>query len=256
MLTFAVLGFLLGICLLVASLTSLLLKLGGHREVRLLGRTPPTPLSTWRPGSRRVAGTGRTAYGPAGPVVAPVSDVECAWYLVRLVRTPSRRAGDGNTGEDVLLELAAPAPPALTDESGTVLIDPRLLTTAPNLDDPLVTDLTMRILIDSSTAPAFVPRGLIEGRRGHESLHLWETRLVADRWAYAFGSTGRGRGEVVLRPVGRDGFTVFTTDELSTVLQRRRDGISASGHLTRTLGVAGGVVTVVGGALTYVLAYL
>jgi hypothetical protein len=142
-----------------------------------------------------------------------------------------------------VFESAAPSPPALIDESGTVLIDPRLLSDVPNLDDPVVTELSMRVLSRDSadTWATVVPRHLIADLRGYESLRLWETRLVAGKRAYALGTTGRDRDGFVLRPAG---FSVFTTDDVGAVLLRRHQNVASSRQLARVFGLFGAVITI------------
>ncbi|MFC1408153.1 hypothetical protein ACEZCY_02515 [Streptacidiphilus sp. N1-12] len=253
MLTVMVLALIFGFCLLIAAATSLLLHVGELHEGRLVERTPLTPLGALHGGRRRIAAVGETAYGPAGPLTAPVSGEECAWFAIRLVRTPTRRQTEDTPGEDLLLDLAAPMPPALVDPSGHVLIDPRLLTGPPNLHDPVATELTLRVLGPSSvdTAPPIVPRRLIETARSHERLELWETRLAAGRQVYALGSAGHGhrQGSIVLLPTRHGGFTVLTTDDRTAVRERRRLQAANSRSLARSLGMAGAVVTLLSGAL-------
>ncbi|MFC0431468.1 hypothetical protein [Kutzneria buriramensis] len=238
MLTIAVLALLLGACLLIAALTSLLLKAGGTGQRRLVARTPVTPLGRLRGGMSRVAAVGATAYGPEGPVTAPVSGEQCVWFRVRLIRSPSRHK-DEVGGEDVLLERLARTTPALTDASGTVPIDPRILTEPPNLDDPVVTEQTMRLLSRDSAAEwaSLIPANLIEDKRSHETLQLWETRLPAGKQAYLLARTRRG-------PILEPGtFTVFTTDDAETVRGRRQERVASATHLVRFLGVSGLVIT-------------
>jgi hypothetical protein len=236
-LTIAVLALMLGACLLIAALTSLLLKASGTRQRRLVTRTPVTPLGQLRSGMSRVAAVGTTAYGPDGPVTAPVSGEQCAWFRLRLIRSPSRHK-DEVGGEDVLLERLARTVPALTDASGTVPIDPRILTEPPNLDDPVVTEQTVRLLSRDSAAEwaSLIPANLIEDKRGHETLQLWETRLPAGKRIFVLARTGRGP---VLEPAG---FTVFTTDDAEAVRGRRQERITSASHLIRFLGVSGLVI--------------
>lgn len=249
MLTLAVLALLLGVCLLIASGTSVLLRLGGSRERNLLNRSGLTPIASWPRKARRVAGVGTTAYGPGGPVRGPVSGVDCAWYRVRLLRTPARGQVSEEPGEDILVELTARHLPALTDETGTVLIDPALLTEPPNLHDPRATNLTMRDLgpSDADTWAAIVPRRFLNDIRGHETVRLWEVRLEAGKRVYAMGSMRRG----ILR---RARFSVLITDHVDTLVERRHERVASTRQLTRTLGVAGLVITLLSvGALFLIL---
>src|SRR5262245_44780000 len=115
MVTVAVLVLLLGVGLLVVSLTSVLLHAGARRSRRLIERTPVTPLGEVRPGGRRVAVAGTTAYGESGRYIGPISGADCAWFRVEMVRRPSRLFSGGDSGEDVLFREAAPGPPRLVD---------------------------------------------------------------------------------------------------------------------------------------------
>lgn len=253
MVTAGTLVSLLGICLLIASGTSLLLRMGSQRARRLVERTAITPVATWRPGQKRVAALGTVDFGPGGPVSAPVSQVECAWYRIRLVRSPSRSRDESPPPEDILFTLAAPDPPALSDRSGTVLIDPALLVEAPNLDDPLVPQLAYRVLGSDPADPiaSLVPRQFLDDVRKGETLQLWEIRLVAGRQVYALGSAGRRKGSIMLKPARHGLFTVFTTDERSTVIERRRTNAAEARGLAILLGKAGMVITAAGSLILY-----
>ncbi|HEX5400733.1 MAG TPA: hypothetical protein VFX16_00370 [Pseudonocardiaceae bacterium] len=69
----------------------------------------------------------------------------------------------------------------------------------------------MRVLgTDPADTPPIVRYRLISDQRRHETVRLWETRLVAGRRGYALGAVGRDRGTLVLRPARHAGFTVFT----------------------------------------------
>lgn len=253
MVTIGTLALLLGICLIITSLTSLALKAGANRARRIVERTPVTPVGTWRPGRDRVAALGTTAPGPAGPVVAPLSGVESAWYRIQLLRVPSRSDGASVPPHDVLFEAFSPGLPALADSSGSVLIDAGLLGEPPNLDDPIVTQLAYRRLGPGSTDPAaaLVPRKLLDDVRSYETVTLWETRLVAGRQAYAVGSAGKSKGSVILTPSRGGSFSVLTSDERSTVIARRRTHAGEARSLAITLGRLGLVVTAAAALLLY-----
>lgn len=252
MVTVGALALLLGTCLIITSATSLALKAAANRARRRLEGTPATPVGTWRPGTRRVAALGVTAPGPAGPFIGPVSGAECAWYTVQLQRTPSRSKDESPPPYDVVLEVFAPTPPALADDSGSVLIDPALLTEAPNLDDPVVTDVMVRIVSGGlpNPAPTVVTQKHIDSTRSSESLRVVETRLDAGKAAYAFGSAGRHKGLVMLKP-SRRGVTVLTTDDHSTVVARRHTNARETRSLAIFLGQAGLVVTAAATALLF-----
>jgi hypothetical protein len=252
MVTAGTLLLLLGACLLITSATSLALKAGASRARKIIERTPVTPVATWRPGRARVAALGTTSFGPGGPVVAPLSGIEVAWYRLQLLREPSRSKDETPPPHDVLVDSSSAAP-ALADSSGSVLIDPRLLVEPPNLDDPIVTQLAFHVVEPGSAHPAMalVPGKFLADLRSYETLKLWETRLAAGKQAYAVGSAGRDKGSVVLAPSRGGSFSVLTPDERSTVLERRRTGSREARALAVTLGKLGLVVSVAAGILLY-----
>ena len=86
-----------------------------------------------------------------------------------------------------------------------------------------------------------------------EFLNGATSRLPAGVTAYALGSTGRGRTPVTLGPTRRDGFTIFTTDDASAVLRRRRANAASALQLIRFLGLAGIAVTALSVAALLVL---
>ena len=255
MLTIVVGALLLGVCLIITSVTSLVLKASHNRERKSVIRTAVTAIGTWRAGMSRVAAVGQTAYGPAGPFVAPVSGEQCAWFTTSLIRTPSRRFDDSDPVEDILWNMTTPAPPALRDATGIVLIDPLLLATAPNLLDPVATKMTLRVYEKqtASTAPRFVPREFVSDVRSSETLRLWETWIPAGVDVYALGSVDRAGHDLMLRP--RSGLTIFTTDDAPTVIDRRRREAIDSRKLALFLGRFGLIITVISGALTFWFAF-
>ena len=204
-----------------------------------------TPVGTWRPGTPRVAALATTAFGPGGSVIAPVSGAECAWFTAQLQRMPSRSKDESPPPYDVLVGVSSPMPPALVDESGSVLIDPVLLTTAPNLDDPVLTEVTVRLVSGGlpNPAPSLVTRKHIDSARSGETLRVVETRLDAGKRAYAFGSAAQHKGSVTLRPIRRGAFSVLTTDDHLTVAVRRHTNATQAGNLAKLLGQAGLVIT-------------
>ncbi len=251
MLTVVVGALMLGVCLIITSVTALALKASHNHERKSVLRTPITQITSWRPGSARVAAAGQTAYGPAGPFVAPVSGEGCAWFTTSLIRTPSRRFDDSDPVEDVLWRMTTPVPPAFQDATGTVLIDPKILIEPPNLLDPVATKTTMRVYgkQTASTAPRFVPREFVSDVRSNETLRLWETWMPAGQNVYAFGAVSRSGNDLMLRP--RSGLTIFTTDSPETVMARRRQEAIDARKLAIFLGRFGLVVTAVSGALAF-----
>jgi hypothetical protein len=251
--TVGALALLLGTCLLITSATSLLLKAGANRARRLIQSTHLTPVGTWRPGTRRVATTAITAFGPAGPITGPVSGAECAWFTAQLQRMPSRSNDESPPPYDVLAEISSPMPPALADDSGSVLIHPALLTDRLNLDDPLITEVTVRLTSSSlpNPAPMLVTRKHLDAARSSETLRVVETRLDGGKHAYAFGSAARLNGSVALKPTRRGTFSVLTTDDHSTVVARRHTNAADARSLAIVLGQAGLVITAAAAALLY-----
>jgi hypothetical protein len=67
----------------------------------------------------------------------------------------------------VLFTYAAPGPPTLSDGSGAVLVDPAFLVDAPNLDDPVATELTYRVLGSDPTGrvESLAPREFLDDTR-------------------------------------------------------------------------------------------
>lgn len=203
-------------------------------------------MGTWRPGTRRVAALATTAFGPAGPVIGPVSGAESAWFSVQLLREPSRSKDESPPPYDVLVEVSSAMPPALADGSGSVLIDPALLAEAPNLDDPVLTQVTVRFVSGGlpNPAPSVVTRKHIDNTRSSESLRVVETRLDAGKQAYAFGSVGRhrGLGLAMLKPTRR-AVSILTSDDHSAVVARRHTNAKDARSLAIFLGRVGLVVT-------------
>ncbi|GAA2846934.1 hypothetical protein Acy02nite_04020 [Actinoplanes cyaneus] len=182
--TVATIGFCLGALLMGAAAIFLLLHLGTLREARVLRRVVPSPIGSWRGG--RVAAEARTEYGTAGPQAGPVSGEDCVWYQVRLTREPSRRSSDDSY--DLLLDVTAPAWPAIADATGRTAVDPR------GLDEPLRTDPavveTVRVAYRRAAPvplPAIVPPDIVDGLKKHERLELTEVRMPRGVPVFALG---------------------------------------------------------------------
>ena len=250
MVTVAVLVLLLGVCLLVVSVVSVLLHAGARRSRRLVARTPVTPLREVRPGRRRVAGAGTTAYGERGRFIGPVSGAECAWFRVEMVRRPARPRSAGEGGEDLLFREAAPAPAQLVDASGTAEIDPELLDLPQATPGPVLTELTCRAYgpEDLHKLPEFVPYQ--ELRRG-ETLHVTEVRLAPDREAYGLVCVVRVGGRMMLTPAAGTRYTVFTTDTREQVHARLVASAASARRMARGFFLFGLLVAVVGALLTW-----
>jgi hypothetical protein len=253
--TFMTAVFGIGGFMLIASFAMFLMKFGSRRVYRKVAGTRPTALGSWRRGTAWVAATGVTDYGPAGPQVGPVSGEDCAWYRIEVVRTPSRKSDD-RTGQDLRGEVTAPSWPTLTDSSGRVVIDPRVLVKTLAIGDSAATERagTFAGARFGSGVPAYVPAKMVGKLRSYEDLHLTEVRLPIGREVYALGSVrGVLAGLPVLAP-GRWGVTVFTTDDRDQVRTRRAENAAAAHTVMRAVGVLGLVMTAGSAGVLYLLA--
>ncbi|MFI1988916.1 hypothetical protein [Actinoplanes sp. NPDC020271] len=226
MVTIATIGFCLGALLLGGAAVFLLLHLGTIREARTLRRVTPSPIGSW--GRGRVAAQARTEYGTAGPQVGPVSGEDCVWYHVRLTREPSRRSSDDS--HDLLLDISAPAWPAIADATGRVPVD------LDRLDgrlraDPAAVETTTVVYRRSAPVPlpAVVPPDIVDGLKKNEVLELTEARLSRGVEVFTLGRAG-GEG---LAPVW------FTTHTHAEVLAARADDLGLGRRLIVGFGLAG-----------------
>jgi hypothetical protein len=238
----AVLG--IGGFMLITSVVMFLLKFGSRRAYRKVAGTQLTALASWHPGTAWVAATGVTDYGPGGPQVGPVSGEDCTWYRIEVVRSPSRKSDD-RTGQDLLGEVSSPSWPTLTDPSGRVVIDPRVLINTLNIGDSVATERagTFAGARFGSGVPAYVPAKMVGKLRAYEEIHLREVRLPPGRTVYTVGSVHGARADLAVLAPGRWGVTVFTTDERDQVLARRAKNAAAAHTVMRAVGVLGLVIT-------------
>ncbi len=215
-----------GVFLLVAATVMFLLASASAREYRTVVAAVPGPLAG-RAGL--VAATGVTAYGSHGPQVGPVSGADCAWYRIEVVRSPSR-GSDDRTGSDVFGHFFSPGRAALTDGSGTVSIDPRVLERTLHSGLPAGTERSGTTA--GPDVPGYVPRGLVGRLRSYEQIQLTEIRLPAGREIFAVGAV---RGGDLTK--GRAG--VFTTSSRDEVVAKLSHDRSSTQALTRAFGVVG-----------------
>jgi hypothetical protein len=248
----AVLG--IGGFMLITSVVMFLLKSGSRRAYRKVAGTQPTALASWRPGTAWVAATGVTDYGPGGPQVGPVSGEDCAWYRIEVVRSPSRKSDD-RTGQDLLGEISAPSWPALTDSSGRVVIDPRVLVKTLDIGDAAATERagTFAGARFGSAVPAYVPAKMAGTLRSYEDIHLREVRLPPGREVYTVGSVRGVHANLPVLAPGRWGVTVFTTEDREQVLARRAKNAAAAHTVMRAVGVLGLVITAGSAGALYLL---
>jgi hypothetical protein len=240
--------------MLLASAVLFLLRAGSRRAHGRIAGTPPIELASWRPGASQVAGTGVTDYGPGGPQVGPISGEDCTWYRVEVVRTPSRRSDD-RTGEDTLGAFFSPSSPTLTDPSGRVVIDSRVLVKALDGGDAAATERAGTFVGPrfGSPVPGYVPAGLVGRLRSYEDIHLREVRLPPGREVYALGSVGGTRADLAVLAPSRWGPTVFTTDHRDQLLARHVKDAAGVHRAVRAFGILGLVMTVGSAGLLYLL---
>ncbi|MBU2667209.1 hypothetical protein KOI35_27240 [Actinoplanes bogorensis] len=230
MLTFLTAALVGGLLLMIAALVLWGVKAGDRRSHRLIAGTPMTPIGSWRPGTRRVAGQGITGSGPYGPMAGPVSGQDCAWWQVRVDRYPSRDSDD-RTGWDALGVFAAPGLPSIGDGSGHVLVDARVADQA----------VTVNYVRSVSSVPAYVPAKLVGKMRSYEEIRLTETRLPIGREVFVVGSVQRD--PAVLTP------KVFTVDRRDQVLDRLAGTARSAQVVSRAFGLAGLVLAAVSAGL-------
>ena len=245
-----VLGFM---CLVVGGV-AVLLGLGSARAGRLLRRTAPTPLASWRPGGRRAA-VGRTALGPSGVVRAPWTGVECAWYLAELVR---RSPGGESAGsyERLLWRDRTPGLPGITDGTGEVWIGEDVLRGGtPPQNDPVLMVTTRREYDGRhlGNIPPFVPTEVVDGIRLRlgDRIELREIRVDHDVPVFVYGRVAAGpHGPTLVTTFTQ---SVLTTDSRERVLERRAKDIRDASWLARWMLGVGGALAAAGVAALAVL---
>jgi hypothetical protein len=228
-----------GVGLLIFTGIVQLLHLGDLRALRVIRRTPVTPIGSWRPGTGRVAAAGAILDGPAGPQTGPVSGERCAWFRVTLVRTPARGWNE-DIHEDVLLDFRTPGPPVLGDRSGHAVLDARLFED-PEQSEPALTEKTT--LVHRRAAPValpdFVTGDPVRDLRRGETLTLTEVRVPYAREVYALALPVR-EPLTLIRP---QGLTVLTPGTREHVLALRRRSITDLRWISRGAGLTGLVLT-------------
>jgi hypothetical protein len=246
--TFLTAAFGGGLFLLVAALVLWGIKAGDRRSYRHIAATPATPLASWQPGIRRAAAQAVTGYGPHGPMTGPVSGQDCAWWQVAVDRYPSR-GSDDRTGWDALGVFAAPGAPSIGDGTGHVLVDPKVPARTLGASHPVATVTCVRSF---SSTPAYVPAKMVGKMRSSEELRLTETRLPAGREVFVVGSVRRDEaGGSPLLASSRNPATVFTLDSRDQVLDRLAKTARSVQLVSRGLGLAGLILTVVSASLLY-----
>lgn len=234
-----------GICLLIVAGISVLFWLGDLNADRVIRRTGPTPVGSWRPGAGRVAAEGITDFGPAGRLVGPVSGEVCAWWQVTLTRRPSR--GWSEDAYDELLDLTSPGLPAFSDHSGRVLLDRRVF------DEPRVVQKTIKFVHRGAAPdalPAIVPAEVVRDLRRGETLDLTEFRLPYALEVFALGRIVGPPG--TLSKAGGE-LTVFAAGGREQVISGRRNDLATGRWMIRGFTVTGLIVTAVGAGLLYLV---
>jgi hypothetical protein len=245
--TVATVALCFGILLVAGAGIFLLLILGDLRALWTLHRLRPSPVGT----RGRVALEGVTEYGAAGRQIAPATGEDCTWYRVVLLREPSRALSTGDYGpdHDVILETESPGWPALADHAGRIPVDPRLVSPARALYDPIMSGPFAYVVTDLEHSrakpvplPPIVPTDVIDGLRKSERLRLTEIRVPRGRPVFALGrTTSRG-----LLP-SRAGLTVFTTDSRDKTIATRREDVRVGRSAALWLTVIGLVLAVPSG---------
>jgi hypothetical protein len=184
-----------GLNLVLVTVIFAAISAGNVRLRRVLRRTAPTPIGSWPARTGLVSTEAVVEYGPAGPQVAPISGEECAWYSVTLTR--ANRTDRGSRSSDF---GTTPAPPILTDGTGWVTIDTRLLVDrwgeARNYRAVPVCEVTTDRYQRGAQRPEWVSQGMADSLGYTESFAITEVRLPHGRPAFAMGRVVNG----VLRP--------------------------------------------------------
>jgi hypothetical protein len=186
----------IGLCLVLVTVIFAAISAGNLRLARRLRRTPPTPIGSWRGRSRRVTIEAVVEDGAAGPQIGPLSGEACAWYEMTL--TLVRRSSEA--GNHYSEAGTTPAPPVLTDGTGRVVIDKRLLTdrwgSPRTYQAPSVCEEISESFHRGNPRPSWVTEGMAKSLRFDESFLMTEVRLPRGREVFAMGRVVDG----VLRP--------------------------------------------------------
>lgn len=219
-----------GVCVVVAVVFALL-GVRARRRGQTIAETPTTRCadvgdlvaSAANGADQRVECAGRAAPGPGGPVSAPFSTRACVWYRSTITEhywdTEHRRDSDGRTRTErvrrqrEVSDDRAEAPFALTDDSGTVLVDPR----KARMDQP------ERVLNEFHDRPreGFL-KELISGDRTIGYEHE-EWIIAADTPLYVNGgAVARGDGWALAIPAGGGELLVSTRSEQELLAATQR----------------------------------
>ncbi|WP_213004208.1 hypothetical protein [Paractinoplanes toevensis] len=186
----------LGMCMVLVTPIFAAISAGNVRLARRLRRTPPTPIGTWSGRNGFVTVEAVVEHGTAGPQIGPLSGEACAWYEMTL--TLVRRSSEA--GNHYSEAGTTPAPPVLTDGTGSVTIHQRLLTdrwgSPQSYQAPSVCDETSESYHRGDERPSWVTEGMAKSLGIGESLLMTEVRLPRGREVFAMGRVAGG----VLRP--------------------------------------------------------
>jgi hypothetical protein len=198
---------LIGVGMVVVSVIFALFSIGDLRAVRVLRRSTPTPIGSWRTG--RVSAEGVTEFGPAGRQTAPLSGAECTWFHVLATCSPSGDDGDLTWHAE---GGRTPDRPALADATGRVPVDPRVLAgdgaEARSDRGPTATESTTREYVHRRDAvpPSWIPPAMAGKLRKGDRVTVREIRLPRGRAVYALGRFENGvlirRGRTIFTPGG------------------------------------------------------
>lgn len=230
----------LGSCMVLVTPIFALIALGNVRRQRRMRRTPTTPIGTWRSGSF-VAAEGVVEYNAAGPQVGPLSGAACAWYTTTLseINTttgrPDRHSDAGTT----------PAWPVLTDGTGWVALDPRLLvdkwgSARNDMAVPTPVERTVEHYRRGAERPAWVTKGMADGLSYTGELVMTEVRLPHGRPVFVMGRTANGR-------IGPGSRAIITAGDRAGLVELTRGDIRWVWRAVPVFLLIGSVVT--GGAL-------
>ncbi|GAA2660158.1 hypothetical protein [Paractinoplanes durhamensis] len=236
----------LGVCMVLVTGIFALISASNLRLARLLRRTPPTPIGTWPARRGRVTTEATVEYGAAGPQVGPLSGKECAWYEMTLTRadrssdTPSRHSEAGTT----------PAPAGLTDGSGWVAIDNRLLTDrfgdAKSYEAPPVCEVTTRTYERGSERPSWVTEKMAKSLGFTETFVMTEVRLPHGLPVFAMGRLSNGF-------VGPTGYARIIKGTWADLIKQTEDDLSL---MTKTIPAFIAIGAIIGVAGFFLLLYV
>ncbi|XVV09873.1 hypothetical protein ACQP2X_34185 [Actinoplanes sp. CA-131856] len=237
MATAAAIVILIGVGMVVVSGLFALFSVGDLRLRRLLNRTPPTPIGSWRPG--RVAAEGTVECGPAGRQTALLSGSECAWFDVTAT---CYRSGDSDGNLTWRTEVGrTPASPTLADATARVPIDPAVFATSPTAETTTLEYVHKR----HSVPPAWIPATMAEKLKRGDSVTGRETRLPLGGPVFASAHWKNGT-------LTRRGRTLFSPGRYSDAIKANDDDLSLMTVTIPLFFVAGLIIA--GGALAVLLA--